>query len=96
MFDSPSGATFLRPIKKNIELLTLSTSLEELNLIIIKTMGCGNSQQSVSTRPGQGQLLIWGDYFSPETRTIIAMLMITGIKFELELVDQFKGENKTP
>ena len=59
-------------------------------------MGCGGSSQSVSNRPGAGKLLIWGDYFSPETRTILGLLMMSDIGFDIEIVDQFKGDHKTP
>lgn len=47
-----------------------------------------------SSIPGTRFLTIHGDFFSPETRTITSALKISGVKFELVNVDQFKGEHK--
>lgn len=57
-------------------------------------MGCGGSKDDALNRPGGGKLVIFGDYFSPETRTIITMLKAAGVPHEVQLVDQFKGEHK--
>ena len=56
--------------------------------------GCGSKDNNTLERPGQGVLTIWGDYFTPETRTIVAILQMCSIKFEFHSVDQFKGEHK--
>ncbi len=39
---------------------------------------------------------MWGDFFSPETRTILAMIKMGQTKdFEFKEVDQFKGAHKS-
>ena len=56
---------------------------------------CGNpSSQQVLDRPGGGILMIWGDYFSSETRTILVMLRMCDVKHEAKIIDQFLGEHK--
>jgi hypothetical protein len=39
---------------------------------------CGSKETGVATldKPGNGILTVWGDYFSPETRTILVILHI--------------------
>ena len=56
-------------------------------------MGCGGGKETLE-RPGGGKLLIWGDHFSAETRTILVMLKMSGVTHELQLVDQFAGAHK--
>src|SRR5437868_2018667 len=55
---------------------------------------CGSKDNSSLDRPGQGVLTVWGDYFSPETRTILTMLTLGQVKHEFQAVDQFKGEHR--
>jgi hypothetical protein len=40
---------------------------------------CGSKEAGVATlnSPGTGMLTVWGDYFSPETRTIIVILNLS-------------------
>ena len=37
---------------------------------------------------------VWGDYFSSETRTILAILDYCGIMYQFNEVDTFLGEHK--
>ena len=55
-------------------------------------MGCGGSQEV--NRPGAGGLMVWGDYFSSETRVILAALEITHTPYKFELVDQFNKDQE--
>ena len=48
-------------------------------------MGCGNS--APLEKPGQKKLVIWGDYFNSDTRTMLAILTIAGVAHNLEEVD---------
>jgi len=60
-------------------------------------MGCSGSKENVLDRPGvagSGKLTVWGDYFSSETRTILAILEHAGVAHSLEEVDQFRGDQK--
>lgn len=57
-------------------------------------MGCGNSNGNGLPRPGQDKLVIWGDYFNSDTRTMLAILDIAGVPKTMEEVDQFKGDQK--
>ena len=54
-------------------------------------MGCGGSKETLD-RPGGGKLTVWGDFFSADTRTILSILYIAGVPYNLEEVDQFKGD----
>lgn len=56
--------------------------------------GCGSKDNTTLERPGQGILTFWGDPFSPETRTVQALLALGQIKHEFHSVDAFKGEHK--
>ena len=55
-------------------------------------MGCGGS--TTVDRTGGG-LVVYGDFFSPDSRTIKAILDIAGIQYKFEIVDHLKGDNKT-
>lgn len=59
-------------------------------------MGCSGSKENTLERPGAPaqKLTIWGDYFNSDTRTILSILNIAGIPFNLEEVDYFRGDNK--
>lgn len=50
-------------------------------------MGCGGSASA--DRPGQG-LIIYGDWFNPDSRTIKAIMDISGIQYKFEIVDHLK------
>jgi len=59
-------------------------------------MGCSGSKETLD-RPGgagSGKLTIWGDYFNPETRTILITLKMAGVPHAVEEVDQFRGDLK--
>jgi hypothetical protein len=44
---------------------------------------CGSKDSGLATldKPGTGILTVWGDYFSPETRTILVILKLSQIKY---------------
>jgi hypothetical protein len=52
---------------------------------------CGSKEAGGVTidRPGTGILTVHGDFFSPETRTILVILKLAQVKFNFQLVDQF-------
>ena len=56
--------------------------------------GANQSQQrGASTYSTQNEIVtIWGDYFSPQTRTIIAILDHSNIRYKIEKVDTMLGE----
>ena len=57
---------------------------------------CTSKENQTLDKPGaSGILTVHGDYFSPETRTIMVMLHQGNVKCELHVVDQFKGEHKS-
>lgn len=56
-------------------------------------MGCDNSKQGSIERPG-GKLLVWGDYFSPETRTLLNIMSVCSVPYDFQLIDQLKGMQK--
>lgn len=62
-------------------------------------MGLCNTKNSSATleKPGTQKSIItlWGDFFSPETRTIMSILNFGKVKYQLNIVDQFKNEHKT-
>lgn len=39
-------------------------------------------------------LLVYGDYFQSETRSILAILQYSGIKYEFNEIDIFQGEHE--
>ena len=55
-------------------------------------MGCGGSTHL--PRNGTQTLTVYGDYFNPETRTILAMLYIAGVPHQFQEIDTFKGDHK--
>lgn len=55
---------------------------------------CGGKESGSLERPGQGILTVYGDFFSPETRTLMAMIQMGGIPHNFHPVDQFKGDHK--
>ncbi len=57
-------------------------------------MGCSGSKETLD-RPGGagGKLTIWGDHFSPETRTILSILAIAGVPHSFSEVNQFQKDN---
>jgi hypothetical protein len=59
-------------------------------------MGCGNGKQNTLDRPQSKmeKLTVWGDYFSPDTRTILTALYIAGVPHLFNEIDQFKNEHK--
>lgn len=40
--------------------------------------------------------MVWGDYFNSDTRTLLSILSISGVPFELKEIDTFKEEQKKP
>jgi len=56
-------------------------------------MGCSDSRP-VADRPGSGIITLWGDYFTPETRTLVNMLDLCGVIYKFERVDTLNLENK--
>ncbi len=48
---------------------------------------CGGKESNTLERPGSGILTVYGDHFSPETRTLIAMINIGDIKHEFHPLD---------
>ena len=57
---------------------------------------CTSKENSTLDKPGASSMLtVWGDYFSPETRTIMVILHQGQVKCDLQIVDQFKGEHKS-
>ena len=57
-------------------------------------MGCA-APASIE-KPGEGLITVYGDYFSPETRTILAILDISGLKYMLKHIDQFQKQHQHP
>ena len=55
-------------------------------------MGCGNSAGAADRRGGG--LIIYGDYFNPQTRTLLAVVDVAGVGYNFDLVDQLAGEDK--
>ena len=55
---------------------------------------CGTKEQPIIDKPVSNVLTVWGDYFSPETRTIMVILSSCDVKHELNIVDQFQGDHK--
>ena len=53
-------------------------------------MGCGGS--TTVDRTGGG-LNIYGDFFNPDTRTILAVVDIAGVSYNFNLVDHLAKEN---
>lgn len=37
-------------------------------------MGCSGGKENTLDRPGGGKLMVWGDYFNADTRTLISIL----------------------
>lgn len=57
---------------------------------------CTSKNDGTLEKPGMSSgLIVHGDYFSPETRTLMIMLHQSQVKCELHVVDQFKGEHKS-
>lgn len=54
-------------------------------------MGCGKA--TTLDRTG-GALTIYGDYFNSDTRTLLAILEISGTQYSFMEVDVFKGDHK--
>lgn len=48
---------------------------------------CGGKEGGSLERPGSGILTIYGDYFSPETRTLMALIQIGGVPHNFHPVD---------
>ncbi len=59
-------------------------------------MGCSDSKEDTLERPGGGKLVLWGDNFNSDTRTLMSVLDIAGVAYELHEVDTFKEDNKKP
>ena len=38
-------------------------------------------------KPGSGLIVVHGDYFSAETRLILLILDISGVKYQFKLID---------
>ena len=55
-------------------------------------MGCGGA--TAVDRSQQG-LIVYGDYFNPDSRTIVAILQIAGIQHEFKVIDHLKNEHKS-
>ena len=60
-------------------------------------MGLCDSKQDQQPidRPGSGKLVVWGDFFSPETRTLLVMLKMANVPHEFKEINQFLGDHKT-
>ena len=48
-------------------------------------MGCGGSKDS--NLVNGGMLTVWGDFFSSETRTMVAILKIANIMHKMTYID---------
>lgn len=59
-------------------------------------MGCVNNKENTLERPGGGKLIVWGDYFNSDTRTLLAILEIAGVAYDFKEVDTFKDDHKKP
>jgi glutathione S-transferase len=59
-------------------------------------MGCSGGKQETLERPGGGKLMIWGDFFNSDTRTLMSVLDLAGVPYVLQEVDTFKEDNKKP
>ena len=60
-------------------------------------MGCGGSKQGSGTvleRPGANKIKIWGDYFSSDTRTLLAILETSGVQYDFQLISMLNEEHK--
>ena len=58
-------------------------------------MGCGPAQpEAPDARNGKQALVIYGDYFSADTRALVAMCKMAGIEHTLEVVDTLDGANQ--
>ena len=44
-------------------------------------------------KPGSGLIVVHGDYFNSDTRLILSILDIAGVKYQFKLVDQFLKQN---
>jgi glutathione S-transferase len=56
---------------------------------------CGGKDQNATVeRPGSGKMMVYGDFFSAETRTILVILKMSQVEHEVRIVDQFTGEHK--
>jgi len=63
-------------------------------------MGCSDSKGQIETPQGHierkragEKLKIFGDYFSADTRAAIVLCEMAGTAYDLEIVQQLKGEN---
>eukprot|EP00347_Sterkiella_histriomuscorum_P024508 403330868 len=54
---------------------------------------CGSANNTLE-KPGSGILTVYGDHFSPETRTIMCMIEMGQVPHQFHAVDQFKGDHK--
>jgi hypothetical protein len=59
-------------------------------------MGCNGGKENTLDRPGGGKLVVWGDTFNSDTRTLLSILEISGVPFEFKEIDTFKEEQKKP
>ena len=58
-------------------------------------MGCGPAQpEAPDARNNKQAITIYGDYFSADTRALVAMCKMAGIEFTLEMVDTLDGANQ--
>lgn len=48
---------------------------------------CGGKESNTLERPGQGILTVYGDYFSPETRTLMTMIEMGQVPHNFHAVD---------
>ena len=64
------------------------TTLQEPRIPSIKKAPSGASAKL------DNQLIVYGDYFQSETRTIITVLEYTNCKYSFNPVDVFQGENE--
>jgi len=48
---------------------------------------CGGKENGALERPNQGILTVYGDYFSPETRTLMALIRMGDVKHEFTELD---------
>lgn len=48
---------------------------------------CGGKESNSLERPGQGILTVYGDYFSPETRTLMTIIKMGEVKHEFHELD---------
>ena len=60
-------------------------------------MGCSGSKGAggeTLDRPGGSKLTVWGDHFNSDTRTILGILNVAKVSYNLEQVNTLQEEHK--